>query len=116
MSRICFIGVKDTVDVWRTFGVDVFYSENSSETQNYISMAVEKKYELIYVTGEIDGNVFNEIERLNNSKVAIITILPGIKPPKINWADETLKHLSIKAVGSSISSTEQTQNSSKSVS
>lgn len=100
-SKICFIGVKDTVDMWRAFGIDVFYSENSSETQNHILLAVEKKYELIYVTGEIESEVFNEIERLNNSKIAVITILPAVQPPKINWADETLKHLSIKAVGSS---------------
>ena len=100
-SKICFIGVKDTVDMWRAFGIDVFYSESSSETQNLMSRAVKEKYELIYVTGEIDSNVFKEIERLNNSKVAVITILPAVLPPKINWADETLKHLSIKAVGSS---------------
>lgn len=100
-GKICFIGSKDTVDMWRVFGINVFYSENSTATRNQILQAVEKKYGLIYVTGEIDGNVFSEIERLNNSKIAIITILPAVKPPKINWADETLKHLSIKAVGSS---------------
>ncbi len=101
-SKICFIGVKDTVDMWRAFGIDVFYSESSAETQNHISRAVEEKYELIYVTGEIENYVFNEIERLNNSKVAVITILPSIKPSEKNWAEESLKHLSIKAVGSSI--------------
>ncbi|MBI5573014.1 MAG: hypothetical protein HY919_00485 [Elusimicrobia bacterium] len=101
-SKICFIGVKDTVDMWRIFGVDVFYSKNFAETKNHIFRAVEEKYELIYVTGEINSSVFKEIERLNHSKVALITILPVVQPPEINWADETLKHLSIKAVGSSI--------------
>jgi len=100
--KICFIGVKDTVALWRAFGIDVFYSENSSETQNHISRAVKEKYGLIYVTGEIDSDLFNEIERLNNSKVAVITILPAIKPSDKNWAEESLKHLSIKAVGSSV--------------
>ena len=101
-SKICFIGVKDTVDMWRAFGIDVFYSENSSETQNHILRVVKEKYELIYVAGKIDDNVFNEIERLNNSKLAVITILPAIQPSEKNLAEETLKHLSIKAVGSSI--------------
>jgi len=101
-SKICFIGGKDTVDMWRVFGIDVFYSENSAETQNHIFSAVEEKYGLIYVTGEINNAVFNEIERLNNSKVAVITVLPAIQPTTINWADEALKHMSIKAVGSSM--------------
>jgi vacuolar-type H+-ATPase subunit F/Vma7 len=101
-SKICFIGVKDTVDMWRAFGIDVFYSDSTAITRDKILQAVEKKYELIYVAGKIDDNVFNEIERLNNSKLAVITILPAIQPSEKNWADETLKHLSIKAVGSSI--------------
>lgn len=101
-GKICFIGLRDTVDMWRAFGIDVFYSGSSAATRNQILEAVKEKYELIYVTGEIDGNVFNEIERLNNSKVTLITILPAVQPPLINWSDETLKHLSIKAVGSSI--------------
>jgi len=101
-SKICFIGVKDTVALWRAFSVPVFYSETSSEIKKHISQAVREKYELIYVAGEIDSDVFNEIESLNNSKVAVITILPAIKPSEKNWAEESLKHLSIKAVGSSI--------------
>ncbi len=100
-SKICFIGVKDTVDMWRAFSVPVFYSDNAAETKNLMLRAVQEKYELIYVAGEITSDVFNEIERLNNSKVAVITILPAIKPSEKKWAEESLKHLSIKAVGSS---------------
>ena len=96
-SKICFIGIKDTVDMWCAFGIDVFYSTSFAETKSCISQAVEKKYELIYVAGEIDKIVFNEIERLNNTGQTVITILPSIQPSKINWADVSLKHLSVMA-------------------
>lgn len=102
MNKICFIGEREAVGFWRGFGIDVFDAPagDAVSAEKSIRLAVDKKYDLIYITRVAAVPVLDFIEKINFNSDSIITVIPGVGSASDDLSLKKLRRLSIKAIGS----------------
>ncbi|OQA89846.1 MAG: V-type sodium ATPase subunit G [Elusimicrobia bacterium ADurb.Bin231] len=102
-SKICFIGIRDEIDIWKQFGSAIFSVNNGTEAREAVKKAIENGFDLIFVTETVSEEIPKFMEKLDAESNSIITIIPGIKSEgESDPAIENLKNLSIKATGSNV--------------
>lgn len=104
MAKICFIGERESVGFWRGIGIDVFESTagDDESAERNIRLAVERKYDLIYITVAAAVPLMDFIEKINLNSDSIITVIPGAELSSSDLSLEKLRRLSIKAIGSNV--------------
>jgi V/A-type H+/Na+-transporting ATPase subunit F len=77
MYKIAIIGDRDTIIGFKLLGVSLFFSSNKDEVIGILDKLVKEEYAVIFVTEDIADQISGEIERLQKTSFASITIIPN---------------------------------------
>lgn len=101
-TPLVYIGPTGAGLGFRLSGVAVVESETPEDTLRCVrEFKDEGRYSLIFVDEGLAESILADIERMNEDAVPAIVLLPNPAAPK-NVAQEKMKNLMIKAVGSDI--------------
>lgn len=101
MYKIAFIGDRDTIIGFKLLGVSLFPTIKKDETIEILDKLVKEEYAVIFVTEDIACQIFEEIERLQKTSFASITIIPN-KLEKKCLGLKALRKSVEKAIGTDI--------------
>ena len=101
MYKIAFIGSRDTIIGFKLLGVSLFPATKKDEAVEILDKLVKEEYAVIFVTEDIAGQIFEEIERLQKTSFASITTIPN-KLEKKCLGLKTLRKSVEKAIGTDI--------------
>jgi len=77
MYKIAFIGDRETIIGFKLLGVSLFPATKKDETIEILDKLVKEEYAVIFVTEDIACQIFKEIERLQKTSFASISIIPN---------------------------------------
>jgi len=77
MYKIAFIGDRETIIGFKLLGVSLFPATKKDETIEILDKLVKEEYAVIFVTEDIACQIFKEIERLQKTSFASISIIPS---------------------------------------
>ena len=77
MYKIALIGDRDTIIGFKLLGVSLFPTTKKDEAVEILDKLIKEEYAVIFVTEDIAGQIFEEIERLQKTSFASITIIPN---------------------------------------
>ena len=101
MYKIAFIGNRDTIIGFKLLGVSLFPLKNKDEAIEILNKLVKEEYAVIFVTEEIACQIVDEINMLQKTSFASITVVPS-KLEKKHLGQNILKKNIEKAIGTDI--------------
>jgi len=101
MYKIALIGNRDTIIGFKLLGVSLFPITKKEEAIEILNKLVKEEYAVIFVTEEIAGQIVEEIEILQKTSFACITIIP-CKSEKKYLGLKILRKNIEKAIGTDI--------------
>lgn len=102
MDKIAAMGDKESVGIFSSVGIDVFYFENDSEKAQKKLSEIAEDYGVIFITEPLAKELQKQIDKYAESVTPAIILIPSVK----NNTGEALKHIRnsvIKAVGADMS-------------
>ncbi len=78
MSRIAFIGDRDSVWGFRAFGVSVFAVSGVDDARAAFETAVGSAQSIIFVTEDVYEACSEQIARYRNLALPTVTVLPSV--------------------------------------
>ncbi|MDD5015137.1 MAG: V-type ATP synthase subunit F [Atribacterota bacterium] len=101
MHKIAFIGNRDTIIGFKLLGISLFPINKKDEVIEILNKLIKEEYAVIFVTEEIACQIVNEIEILQKTSFASITVIPG-KLEKKYLGQKILRKNIEKAIGTDI--------------
>ncbi len=101
MYKIAIIGDRDAIIGFKLLGVSLFPATKKDEALEILDKLVKEKYAVIFVTEDIASQIFEEIESLQKTSFASITIIPN-RLEKKNLGQKILRKNIEKAIGTDI--------------
>jgi V/A-type H+-transporting ATPase subunit F len=78
MSKIAFVGDRDSVWGFRAFGIDVYPVSDPAEASEAFSAAVESAHAIIFVTEDVYESCGELISRYRDLALPTVTVLPSV--------------------------------------
>jgi V/A-type H+-transporting ATPase subunit F len=78
MSKIAFIGDRDSVWGFRAFGIDVYPVADPTEAAEAFEDAVESAHAIIFVTEDIYESCGDPISKYRDLALPTVTVLPSV--------------------------------------
>lgn len=101
MYKIALIGDRDTIIGFKLLGISIFPVNKKEESVETLNKLVEEEYAVIFITEEIGCQIIDEIEILQKTSFASITIIPS-KSEKKYLGLKILRNNIEKAIGTDI--------------
>jgi len=101
MYKIALIGNRDTIIGFKLLGVSLFPINKKEEAVEILNKLVKEEYAVIFVTEEIGCQIIEEIEILQKTSFASITIIPSKSEKKYLGLRILRKNIE-KAIGTDI--------------
>lgn len=101
MYKIALIGNRDTIIGFKLLGVSLFPINKKEEAVEILNKLVKEEYAVIFVTEEIGCQIIEEIEILQKTSFASITIIPSKSEKKYLGLKILRKNIE-KAIGTDI--------------
>lgn len=101
MSKIAFIGDRDSVWGFRAFGIDVYPVSDPAAAQEAFSAAVETAHAIIFVTEDVYESCGELILRYRDLALPTVTVLPSVTGSRGLAATE-IKEAVSAAIGADI--------------
>ena len=101
MYKIALVGDRETIIGFKLLGVSLFPIAKKDEAVEVLDQLVKEEYAAIFVTEDIAGQIYEEIERLQRTSFASITIIPT-KLEKKYLGLKILRRNIEKAIGTDI--------------
>lgn len=101
MYKIAIIGDRDTIIGFTLMGISLFPITKKDEAVEILEKIVKEEFAVIFVTEDIASQIFEEIERLQKTSFASITIIPN-RLEKKNLGQKILRKNIEKAIGTDI--------------
>jgi V/A-type H+-transporting ATPase subunit F len=79
MSKIAFIGDRDSVWGFRAFGIAVFPVADSEEAGAAFTAAVDGAHAVIFVTEDVYEACAEQIAKYRDLALPTVTVLPSVK-------------------------------------
>lgn len=79
MSKIAFIGDRDSVWGFRALGVSVFPVTGGDEARERFAAAVREGFAIIFVTEDVYEACPDEIAAVREQALPTVTVLPGVR-------------------------------------
>ena len=79
MSKIAFIGDRDSVWGFKVFGITVLPAAGGEEAQNAFRAAVQQGHAIIFVTEDVYEACAEQIAEYRNQALPTVTVLPSVK-------------------------------------
>jgi V/A-type H+-transporting ATPase subunit F len=78
MSKIAFIGDRDSVWGFRAFGIDVYPVADPAEAGEAFEAAVESAHAIIFVTEDVYESCGELISKYRDLALPTVTVLPSV--------------------------------------
>lgn len=78
MSKIAFIGDRDSVWGFRAFGIDVFPAADAEESRAAFETAVKGRHSIIFVTEDAYEACSEQIGKYRDMALPTVTVLPSV--------------------------------------
>jgi len=101
MYKIALMGNRDTIIGFKLLGASLFPVTKKEEAEEILNKLVKEEYAVIFVTEDIASQILEEIERLQKTSFAGITIIPN-KLEKKYLGLKILRRNIEKAIGTDI--------------
>ncbi|MCX8058175.1 MAG: hypothetical protein N3A58_02025 [Spirochaetes bacterium] len=103
MSDILVIGDKDSTMGFKSIGFDTIIVDlnNKEEQKNLLNSSIRKNYKIIFLLESIYKENFDTIEELTLNKLYPIVIAIPSSKERLNFSEELVEKLVIKALGGS---------------
>ncbi len=101
MYKIALIGNRDTIIGFKLLGISLFPINKKDEAVEILNKLVKEEYAVIFVTEEIACQIVDEINMLQKTSFASITVFPN-KSEKNNLGQKILRKNIEKAIGTDI--------------
>ena len=101
MYKIALIGNRDTIIGFKLLGISLFPINKRDEALEILNKLVKEEYAVIFVTEEIACQIVDEINMLQKTSFASITIIPS-KLEKKHLGQNILRKNIEKAIGTDI--------------
>ena len=101
MYKIALMGNRETIIGFKLLGVSIFPVKKKEESVEILNKLVKEEYAVIFITEEIGCQIIEEIERLQKTSFASITIMPA-KLEKKYLGLKILRRNIEKAIGTDI--------------
>ncbi len=101
MYKIALVGDRETIIGFKLLGVSLFPITKKDEAIEVLDQLVKEEYAAIFVTEDIASQIYEEIERLQRTSFASITIIPT-KLEKKYLGLKILRRNIEKAIGTDI--------------
>ena len=101
MYKIALMGNRDTIIGFKLLGVSLFPVNKKEEAVEILNKLVKEEYAVIFVTEEIGCQIIEEIEILQKTSFASITIIPSKSEKKYLGLKILRKNIE-KAIGTDI--------------
>ena len=101
MYKIALMGNRDTIIGFKLLGVSLFPINKKEEAVEILNKLVKEEYAVIFVTEEIGCQIIEEIEILQKTSFASITIIPSKSEKKYLGLKILRKNIE-KAIGTDI--------------
>ncbi len=101
MYKIALIGDRDTIIGFKLLGVSIFPVKKKEESVEILNKLVKEEYAVIFITEEIGCQIIEEIEILQKTSFACITLIP-CKSEKKYLGLKILRKNIEKAIGTDI--------------
>ena len=79
MSKIAFIGDRDSVWGFKAFGITVLPAAGGEEAQNAFTAAVQQGHAVIFVTEDVYEACAEQIAEYRDQALPTVTVLPSVK-------------------------------------
>ena len=77
MYKIALMGNRDTIIGFKLLGISLFPTTEREEAIEILDKLVKENYAVIFVTEDMACQIFEEIEKLQKTSFASITIIPS---------------------------------------
>lgn len=101
MSRIAFVGDRDSVWGFRGLGVDTYPVADESEAREALERATDKDRAIVFVTEDVYEACEEDIAGYRDQALPTITVLPGVTGSRGIAAGE-IKRAASAAIGADI--------------
>jgi V/A-type H+/Na+-transporting ATPase subunit F len=78
MSRIAFIGDRDSVWGFRAFGIDVYPVSDLSDAEEILRAVIESAHAVVFVTEDIYESCGDLISEYRALALPTVTVLPSV--------------------------------------
>jgi len=102
MYKIALIGNRDTIIGFKLLGISLFPINKKDEAVEILNKIVKEEYAVIFVTEEIACQIVDEINMLQKTSFASITVVVPSKLEKKHLGQNILKKNIEKAIGTDI--------------
>jgi len=102
MSKIAWLGDKESVWGFRALGVMIFPVEKTEEARKKLEELSRRDYVLILLTEKLGQELHREISHLRESGGPLILILPDCRG-SLGWSRQEIAQVVKKAIGVEIS-------------
>jgi V/A-type H+-transporting ATPase subunit F len=79
MSKIAFIGDRDSVWGFRAFGIAALPVADAGEARETLAAAVKKGYAIIFVTEDVYEACSEQIGEYRDLPIPTVTVLPNVR-------------------------------------
>jgi V/A-type H+-transporting ATPase subunit F len=101
MSKIAFVGDRDSVWGFRGLGVDVYPVADESEAREALERAAGGEHAIVFVTEDVYEACPEDIARYRDQALPTVTVLPGVTGSRGIAAGEIKRAVSA-AIGADI--------------
>lgn len=101
MSRIAFIGDRDSVWAFKAFGIDTLPAADAESAREAFARAVREGYAIIFVTEDVYEACSEQIAEYRDFALPTVTVLPSVRGSRGLAATEIHQAVSA-AVGADI--------------
>jgi V/A-type H+-transporting ATPase subunit F len=78
MSRMAFIGDRDSIWGFRAFGVDVYPVADDAEARDALAAAVESAHAIIFVTEDVYEWCGELVSKYRDLALPTVTVIPSV--------------------------------------
>jgi len=101
MSKIALMGNRETIIGFKLLGVSIFPVKKKEESVEILNKLVKEEYAVIFITEDLGCQIIEEIEILQKTSFACITLIP-CKSEKKYLGLKILRKNIEKAIGTDI--------------
>lgn len=100
-SKICAIGDFDTVLMFRSLGIPVFFIEEFGEVETVFEQVVQEGYHVIFLTEKIAERIPDVLDKINLDWTPMVVLIPDCHGTT-GYAFERVRETVKKAIGADI--------------
>jgi V/A-type H+-transporting ATPase subunit F len=100
-SKICAIGDFNTVSIFRSLGIQVFFLEELSEATTVFEQVIKEEYHVIFLTEKIAEQIPDVLDKINLNWTPMVVLVPDYHGTT-GYAFERVRETVKKAIGADI--------------